>query len=84
MIEIHTIPSEVTQVTKKLENAGFEAYLVGGCVRDLLLGRTPYDWDITTNAVPEQIIAIFGEEETFYENDFGTVGGNVPVIWCTP
>ena len=51
---------------------GFEAYLVGGCVRDLLLGREPKDWDITTNARPEQIQALF--EETFYENEYGTVG----------
>lgn len=45
---------------------------MGGCVRDLLLGRTPKDWDITTNATPEQIQGLF--ENTFYTNDFGTVG----------
>ena len=55
-----------------LRSAGFEAYLVGGCVRDLLINRVPKDWDITTNAKPEQIQALF--EETFYENDYGTVG----------
>ncbi len=55
-----------------LENAGFEAFLVGGSVRDLLLGKVPRDWDVTTNANPEQIIAIF--PKTFYENTFGTVG----------
>jgi len=67
-----SIPSEVSQVTKALEQAGFEAYLVGGCVRDLLLGHKPKDWDVTTNANPEQIQALF--EKTFYENDYGTVG----------
>ena len=66
------IPSEVSQVTETLQKAGFEAYLVGGCVRDLILGREPKDWDVTTNANPEQIQALF--VKTFYENDFGTVG----------
>ena len=47
-------------------------YLVGGCVRDILQGRKPKDWDATTNAKPEQIQALF--EDTFYENDYGTVG----------
>jgi tRNA nucleotidyltransferase (CCA-adding enzyme) len=66
------ISKEVKEITTKLENAGFEAFLVGGCVRDLLLERTPKDWDVTTNAKPEEIIAIF--PKTFYENTFGTVG----------
>lgn len=55
-----------------LQNAGFEAYLVGGCTRDLLLGRIPKDWDITTNAIPAEIQGLF--EETYYNNDYGTVG----------
>ncbi len=59
-------------VSKKLKNAGFEAYLVGGCVRDLFLGRNPKDWDITTNAIPDKIQELF--EKTYYENNFGTVG----------
>jgi poly(A) polymerase/tRNA nucleotidyltransferase (CCA-adding enzyme) len=66
------IPDEVASIAKILEKNQFEAYLVGGCVRDLLLGRKPKDWDITTNAKPEEIIKIF--PETFYENDYGTVG----------
>lgn len=65
------IPPYVTHVTKTLENAGFEAFLVGGCVRDLILEREPKDWDITTNAKPEEIISLF--EKTVYENKFGTV-----------
>ena len=69
---IQKIPKEVSHVTATLEKAGFEAYLVGGCVRDLLMGREPKDWDITTNAKPEQIIGLF--EKTVYENTFGTVG----------
>ena len=59
-------------MASKLRDAGFEAYLVGGCVRDLILGRTPKDWDVTTNAKPEDIQNVL--PESFYENDFGTVG----------
>ncbi|MEI8175098.1 MAG: HDIG domain-containing metalloprotein [bacterium] len=69
---ISKIPKEVSHVTSTLEKAGFEAYLVGGCVRDLIIGNQPKDWDITTNANPEQIIGLF--EKTVYENTFGTVG----------
>ncbi|MDQ5892992.1 MAG: hypothetical protein QG640_2 [Patescibacteria group bacterium] len=66
------IPKEIVQIVETLEKAGFEAFLVGGCTRDILLGRTPKDWDITTNATPEQIIPLF--PKTFYENTYGTVG----------
>lgn len=51
--------------------AGFEAYAVGGCVRDMLLGKVPADWDIATNARPEDIQRLF--PDSFYENKFGTV-----------
>lgn len=71
-IENSTIPKEVTHVTQTLKDAGFEAYLVGGCMRDLLRDASPKDWDITTNAHPDEIVSLF--EETFYNNDFGTVG----------
>ncbi|MEK9182791.1 MAG: HDIG domain-containing metalloprotein [Patescibacteria group bacterium] len=70
------IPTEVSRVTETLEKAGFEAYLVGGCVRDLMMDREPKDWDITTNAKPEQIMGLF--EKTVYENSFGTVGVYIP------
>ncbi len=73
---ISKIPKEVSHVTKTLEKGGFEAYLVGGCVRDLLMERVPKDWDVTTNAKPDQIIKLF--EKTVYENTFGTVGVCVP------
>ena len=65
------IPNEIVNCVKTLENAGFEAYLVGGCVRDIFLGKKPKDWDITTNAKPQNIQAIF--PKTVYENTFGTV-----------
>lgn len=66
------IPEEVKNVSLELSRAGFESYLVGGCVRDLLLDRKPKDWDFATNAKPEEIEKIF--PKTFYENEFGTVG----------
>jgi tRNA nucleotidyltransferase (CCA-adding enzyme) len=66
------IPAEVAEVVKTLTEAGFEAYLVGGCVRDLLLKREPKDWDVATNAPPKEIQGLF--DDTVYENDFGTVG----------
>jgi len=66
-----TIPSQVISVLEKLKAAGFEAYPVGGCARDFLLGREPKDWDIATNAKPEEIQKVF--PKSFYENKFGTV-----------
>ena len=66
------IPLEVQNVAKTLENKGFEAYLVGGCTRDLFLGKTPKDWDLTTNAHPESIQELFPDH--YFNNDFGTVG----------
>ncbi len=66
------IPKEIISIIDILQNNGFEAYLVGGCVRDLLHDYMPKDWDITTNAKPKQIEELF--EDTFYENDYGTVG----------
>ena len=72
MIKTNDIPLTIRGVADRLEKSGFEAYLIGGCVRDLLLGRTPKDWDFTTNADPDQIQAIF--PDSFCNNDYGTVG----------
>ena len=73
---VKKIPQEVIEILQKLETAGFEAYIVGGCVRDLIMENPPAggpkDWDITTNAKPEDILKIF--PDSFYENKFGTVG----------
>jgi putative nucleotidyltransferase with HDIG domain len=66
------IPEEITAIIKKIEDNDFKAYAVGGCVRDLILGREPKDWDITTDAKPEEIQKIF--PDSVYENKFGTVG----------
>ena len=77
MLQIQApIPKEIKMVVAVLQNAGYEAFLVGGCVLDLIMGNTPNDWDITTNATPEQIISLF--PKTFYENTYGTVG----VVTC--
>lgn len=54
-----SLPSYVEKAIKQLNTAGYEAYVVGGCVRDTLLNREPNDWDITTDALPEQVISAF-------------------------
>lgn len=66
------IPKVIFDIIKKLNSSGFEAYIVGGCLRDLMLKRNINDWDITTNAKPQDIQKIF--KKTVYENNFGTVG----------
>ena len=53
------IPAHVEQIIHTLNSHGYEAFAVGGCVRDTLLGRKPGDWDITTSARPEQVKALF-------------------------
>tara|TARA_Y100000310_G_C20672439_1_gene811046 strand:+ start:374 stop:1822 length:1449 start_codon:yes stop_codon:yes gene_type:complete len=65
------IPKEIQTILGKLEKKGFQAFLVGGCVRDLLRKVEPKDWDITTDARPEEIEKCFSK--TFSENEFGTV-----------
>ncbi|OGI27198.1 MAG: hypothetical protein A2359_01570 [Candidatus Moranbacteria bacterium RIFOXYB1_FULL_43_19] len=75
---ISKIPKPIIEIIQKLEAAGFEAYVVGGCVRDLLMDVGPKDWDVTTNAKPEEITKIF--PDSFYENKFGTVGVKIPKI----
>ena len=64
-------PDYIIKTLNTLENANLEAFVVGGCVRDILLDKTPNDWDITTIAKPEEILSIFPDAK--YENDFGTV-----------
>jgi len=53
------IPSEVQFIINTLEESGYEAYAVGGCIRDAVLGKDPKDWDICTSALPEQTIQCF-------------------------
>lgn len=68
-------PHNVAHVANLLVANNYEVFLVGGCVRDMIMGRVPSDYDITTNATPEQIIAVFEPTglRVVYENNFGTV-----------
>jgi len=84
---IENIPSEIIAIYKTLQEKNFQVYFVGGCVRNLIMQRGIKDWDLTTNATPEEMLALF--PDGFYDNQFGTVG--VPVIlgtqseaWRTP
>jgi putative nucleotidyltransferase with HDIG domain len=65
------IPAPVAEIMATLWQGGQSAYVVGGCLRDLLLGREPADWDLTTDARPERVQALFSR--SIYENSFGTV-----------
>ena len=69
------IPKDALTIIDELEKAGYEAYVVGGCVRDMLMGREPNDWDITTSAKPEQVKEVF--KRTY---DTGIEHGTVTVI----
>jgi len=69
------IPKKVSYILKKLQKYGFTAYIVGGCVRDSIRGVVPHDWDITTNALPDEIIACFGNHDLIKAGiKHGTVG----------
>jgi len=70
-----TLPTKVKQIISKLEKADFEAYAVGGCVRDSILGRSPEDWDITTSAKPEEVKRLFSTTI-----DTGLQHGTVTVV----
>ena len=54
-----SIPKHASDIIKTLSSHGYEAFVVGGCVRDSILGKEPADWDITTSALPEQVKALF-------------------------
>ena len=79
-MEIHP---EVRAILKTLEDNGHRAYAVGGCVRDLTMGRAPTDWDVTTGATPEELQKLF--PDSFYDNAFGTVTVKTrsedPIVW---
>lgn len=69
------IPEDVEWIIDTLEKAGYEAYAVGGCIRDTLLGRKPGDWDITTSALPDQVKKLFHRTV-----DTGLIHGTVTVL----
>lgn len=68
-----SVPEKIKEIVKDLEKAGFEIYLVGGAVRELLMEREVLDWDLTTSALPEESLAILEKRGAFLENEFGTV-----------
>ena len=70
------LPENVQKIITTLQMYGYEAYAVGGCVRDSLLNRTPGDWDITTSAMPGEIKSLF--DKTF---DTGIEHGTVTVVF---
>ena len=70
-----TLPTKVKQIISRLEKADFEAYAVGGCVRDSILKRSPEDWDITTSAKPEEVKKLFSTTI-----DTGLQHGTVTVV----
>lgn len=69
---LHKIPSEIRAVVSIFQKNNYQIYLVGGCVRNLLLDKKITDWDLTTSATPEEILKLF--PDGFYNNEFGTVG----------
>ena len=71
------IPSHALTVVERLERYGYEAYVVGGCVRDSLLGRSPKDWDVCTNALPEEVLRVF---KRFHVIKTGLQHGTVTVM----
>ena len=71
------IPDYCEKIVYALERKGFEAYLVGGCVRDSLMGVIPHDYDITTNAEPDEMLEVF---ENFYVIETGLKHGTVTVV----
>ncbi len=70
------IPGDAIKLIKIIQESGFEAYLVGGCVRDILLNKAPNDWDICTNATPDEILNVLKTNKIKYHTvgiEFGTV-----------
>ena len=76
MIDIF-IPSYCKKVINLLQNCGFEAYIVGGCVRDSLMGKTPNDYDVTTNATPQEMLECFKGQRVV---ETGLKHGTVTVV----
>jgi len=81
-ISINQYPVGVIAVFDQLEKAGFEGYLVGGCVRDLLLGKEPHDFDFAGNAVPEEILSVFKGYKTIRDGEkHGTIAVQSDGLW---
>ncbi|MWV63144.1 hypothetical protein DCO58_00415 [Helicobacter saguini] len=71
------IPCSLKEIIKIIESNGFQGFIVGGCVRDILIGIQPKDWDIATNALPCQIKEIFKDNKQFNIFDIGEIYGTL-------
>src|SRR5260221_2260677 len=71
------LPDKVKEILNKFSASNYQVFIVGGAVRDLILGREVKDWDFTTDAIPEEILKLF--PDGFYNNQFGTVGIDSPL-----
>lgn len=77
--EVSLIPAELREVFDLYKKSGYEIFLVGGGVRNILVGKVPINSDLTTNATPEESLKILQKYNPFYENDFGTVSFKLTV-----
>ncbi|MBR2751664.1 MAG: HD domain-containing protein [Clostridiales bacterium] len=74
----YIVPEKLQKLLECLESHGFEAYIVGGAVRDIFLGKEPYDFDVATSAEPEEVMSVFGKENC---HPTGLSHGTVTVVW---
>lgn len=77
---MNTIPRKIISIIETIENEGFSAYIVGGSVRDLILGIEPNDWDIATNGTPDEIEGIFGKLEDYRIKTLGKKHGTITLF----
>lgn len=77
---MNTIPRKIISIIETIENEGFSAYIVGGSVRDLILGIEPNDWDIATNATPDEIEGIFGKLDDYRIKTLGKKHGTITLF----
>lgn len=77
---MNTIPRKIISIIETIENEGFSAYLVGGSVRDLILGTQPKDWDIATNGTPDEIEGIFGKLDEYRIEAVGKKHGTITLF----
>lgn len=77
---MNTIPRKIISIIETIENEGFSAYIVGGSVRDLILGIEPNDWDIATNGTPDEIEGIFGKLDEYRIKTLGKKHGTITLF----
>ena len=77
---MNTIPRKIISIIETIENKGFEAYIVGGSVRDIILGIEPKDWDIATNGTPDEIEGIFGKLDKYRIETLGKKHGTITLF----